>query len=100
MRGYIVNNDNIFLRLQKIFGFSLWLFSNIFVTMFSFDGQYKSRRVVSLGGASKKVFLRRFCSYKFVYITAYHAEMSSCHVLCFYHRNRAYRYNLYPDERK
>lgn len=28
--------------------------------MFSFDGQYKTRRVVSLGGASKKVFLYRF----------------------------------------
>ena len=34
------------------------LCSAFWVAMFSFDGQYKTRRVVSLGGASKKVFLQ------------------------------------------
>ena len=46
----------IFQRLLENFVFCyLQIFFKMPDTMFSFDGQYKSRRAVSLGGASEKV---------------------------------------------
>ena len=43
----------------RLYG-NLRIFFKIPHTMFSFDGQYKRRRAVSLGGASKKVIFPLF----------------------------------------
>ena len=43
---------------------NLRIFFKILHTMFSFDGQYKRRRAVSLGGASRKVIFPLFCNCK------------------------------------
>lgn len=56
-----------FNRLQHFrFGVKFFLKLNFlrafWIAMFSFDGQYKTRRVVSLGGASKKVLFDRLCT--------------------------------------
>ena len=50
-----IADDNISANFIDFQQFSIWTL--LPTTMFSFDGQYKSRRVVSLGGASKKVYL-------------------------------------------
>ena len=57
---YFFNVSNVFEFGEFRLHGNLRIFFKILHTMFSFDGQYKRRRAVSLGGASKKVIFPLF----------------------------------------